>query len=230
MKKKTLSVLGVVFLLVVLQSCQSKPEEGLLQRYFHADSLNDITTMSTMALEPIHLDFESWEIFEVGEEIIIAAPLPDLDNNEKELKKKLEDHIGPTVEADDALYAAKEKLDRARTRAARNAAQREMDEAQAKFDEEREIHRQIQKSYNEAKAEAAKEEEIATFSLGAGDLPNIREMQGEAHSKEVKIRGKTKTGEEKNYNFFLKKYDLKDETLDRTYRGRWIIVIMEPID
>ncbi|MEA2006333.1 MAG: hypothetical protein U9O50_08780, partial [Acidobacteriota bacterium] len=65
MNKKILSILGVVLIIFVFQSCVSKPENTLLKRYFDAVSLNDITTMSTMALEPVLIDEESWEIISV---------------------------------------------------------------------------------------------------------------------------------------------------------------------
>ena len=62
MKRKSLYTIGVILLLFILQSCTKHPEEGLLKRYFSAIILNDVTTMSTMALEPISMDVESWEI------------------------------------------------------------------------------------------------------------------------------------------------------------------------
>lgn len=229
MLKKTLSVIGVVLLLFVLQSCQGKPEETLLQRYFHAVSLNDVTTMSTIALEPVALEYESHKIVKSSEERVEPATLPELDKKEKEFKKKLEDHVGPTVDAQEALYDAQDRLDTARTRAARRAAQKDVEEAQAKFDEEREIHKQLQKDYNEAKAAAAKEEEIALFSLRAGELPNIRDMEGDVYFREAEVKIETKTGT-KNYNFYFRRYILKDEALGTTHRGQWIIVSQEPID
>jgi hypothetical protein len=228
MLRKSLPVIGIVLSLFLFQSCAQKPEEDLLKRYFHAVSLNDVTTMSTIALEPVAMEATSWKIVKVSEENIEPANLPELEKMEKDYKKKLEEHVGPTVDADDALYAAKEKLRTARTRAARRAAQREVDAAQVTFDEEREIHRQLQRNYNEAKAAAAREEEISLFSLGAGDLPNIRDMQGEVHAMEVEVAVETKTGA-KNYNFWLRRYDLTDETLGRHFRGRWIIVAIEPL-
>jgi hypothetical protein len=228
MLRKSLPMIAIVLLLFLLQSCAQKPEEGVLKRYFHAVSLNDVTTMSTIALEPVDMEATSWKIVKGSEERVNPANLPELDKLEKDYKKKLEDHVGPTVDADDALYAAKEKLRTARTRAARSAAQREVEEAQVKFDEEREIHRQLQRNYNEAKAAAAREEEISSFSLGAGELPNIREMKGEVRAKEVEVMIQTEAGA-KNYNFWLRKYDLSDETLGRHFRGRWIIVVIESL-
>ncbi|MFQ6070198.1 MAG: hypothetical protein ACE5LC_06700 [Candidatus Aminicenantales bacterium] len=229
MFKKTLSVIGVALLLFILQSCGGKPEADILERYFHAVSLNDVTTMSTMAIEPVAMEYENWKIVKSGEERVEPAILPDLDKKEKEAKKALEDHVGPTVEAQDALYIAQDKLDTARTRAARRAAQREVDEAQKKFDEEREIHRQLQKTYNDAKAEAAQEEEIALFSLGVRELPNIRSMEGDVHFKDVEVQITQKAGV-KNYIFRLRRYILSDKDLGITRRGQWKIVSIELIE
>jgi hypothetical protein len=232
MRRKGLIVLGIISLAVVvltLPSCKASPEKSLLGTYFHAISLKDTMTMSTMAVEPVSIDVESWKIASVTEEKIEQATLPELKKTELELKKKLEDHVGPVTDADDALYGAQEELKAARTGAARAAAKKKADEAQAKFDEEREIHRELQRQYNEAKTAAAKEEQIANFSLGAGDVPNIRDLTGTVHSKDVDVLTTNKAGEGTTYRFYLRRYELKDEGLNLTRHGRWIIVRFEPI-
>lgn len=230
MSRKIFSVTGIILLLSVLNSCGTKPEESLLKRYFSALTLNDRTTLSTMAIEPISIDAQDgWEIISVTEEKVEPAILPELNQIEMEMKKKLEDHVAPTLDMEDALYEAKEKLKNARTAAARRAAQKEVEEAQARFDEERELHSQIQKEYNDVVAEARKEEKIAEFSLGAGRLPNIRDLTGDVHSMEVDVRAKGQSGTE-DYRFYLRRYLLTDETLNITHRGRWIIVKIEALD
>jgi len=228
MARKTCFIVGMILLLSILNSCSSNPEEGLLKRYFSALTMNDRMTLSTMAIEPISIDAQSWEIINVPEELITEFKLMEMDNTEKELQRKLTDHVGPVQELDDELWAAKEDLKTARTGAARRAAQSKVDEAQAKFDEERGIHSQMQKDANEAQTIARKEEEIAEFSLGAGDIPNIRTLTGEVFSKEVDIRAVGQAGT-KDYKFFLRRYVLEDETLNLTHRGRWIIVKIESI-
>ncbi len=229
MHRKIFSVMGIILLLSVLNSCSSRPEEGLLKRYFSALTLNDRTTLSTMAIEPISIDAQNgWEIINATEEEITPAQLPEMDKKEKELKKELEDHVGPTLDLEDALYEAKEKQKNARTAAARRAAQRGVDEAQAAYDEERERHSQMQKEYNDAVAEARKEEEIAEFSLGAGNLPNTRDLTGDVYSMEVDVRATGQDGA-KDYRFYLRRYILMDETLNLPHRGRWIIVKIEPL-
>ncbi|MFQ6108680.1 MAG: hypothetical protein ACE5L7_03895 [Candidatus Aminicenantales bacterium] len=229
MRRKILIILGIAFLVFIVQTCQQKPEEGLLKRYFHALSLNDLTTMSTMALEPVSLDVKDWDIVSVSEEIIEPASLPDLNKKELELKKKLEDHVGVTLDARDALDEAKFELDNARTRAAKRAAQKKVDELQAKYDEIYTEHKELQRQYNEAKAASAREEEITLFSLGAGELPNVRDFTGDVHSKEVDVKIVGKEGEGRTYRFYLRRYNLRDEAMGLNRRGRWIIVKFEPL-
>jgi hypothetical protein len=229
MARKVLSILGIIVLLSVITNCGGHPEEGLLKRYFSALTLNDRTTLSTMALEPLSVDAsQGWEIAAVTEERIEPFNLPEMDRTEKDLQKKLQDHVGPTMDAEDALWEAKEKLKNARTGGARRSAQNEVEAAQTKFDEEREVHRQLQQDFNEAEDTAQKEEDIATFSLGAGRLPNIRDLSGEVYFSEVDVQA---TGQEgtKNYRFYLRRYILTDETLNLTHRGRWVIVKIEPL-
>lgn len=228
MKRKSLSAIGVILLLFVLQSCTSHPEEGLLKRYFNAISLNDVTTMSTMAVEPISMDVESWEIISVSEEKIEPASLPEMNRLELELKKKVEESVGITLDAKDELLDAEYERDQARTRAARRAAQNKVKELQATYDEIYAVHQQLQTDYNEAKTATAREEQIASFSLGAGDITNIRDLTGQVHSKEVDIKvvGKEAT---KNYRLYLRMFNLKDEVLNVNRRGQWKIIKFELI-
>lgn len=228
MKRKSLSAIGVILLLFVLQSCTSHPEEGLLKRYFNAIALNDVTTMSTMAVEPISMDVESWEIISVSEERIEPASLPEMNRLELELKKKVEESVGITLDAKDELLDAEYERDQARTRAARRAAQNKIKELQATYDEIYATHQQLQTDYNEAKAATAREEQIASFSLGAGDITNIRDLTGQVHSKEVDIKvvGKEAT---KNYRLYLRVFNLKDEVLNVNRRGQWKIIKFELI-
>jgi hypothetical protein len=229
MKRKSLSAIGVILLLFALQSCTSHPEEGLLKRYFSAIALNDVTTMSTMALEPISMDVEKWEIVNVSEEVIEPAKLPEMNKKELDLKKKVEESVGITLDAKDELLDAEYERDQARTMSAKRAAEKKVKELQATYDEIYANHQNLQTEYNEAKAATAREEQITSFSLGAGDTGNIRDLTGNVHSKEVevKVEGKEET---KNYKLYLRMYDLKDEVLNVHRRGQWKIIKFEPLD
>jgi len=232
MRRKGLVVLGalaVLFILFALQGCKSTPEKGLLGAYFSAISMKDTTTMSTMAVEPMSIDAASWKITSVSEEKIEQVNLVALGKAELEFKKKLEEHVGPVMEAEDALYGAQEEQKAARTGPARAAAKAKVDEMQAKFDQEREIHKQLQRDYNEAKAAAQKEKDTAIFSIGAGEVANIMDLTGTVHAKDVDVDVTGKDGTVTPYRFNLRRYELRDEAANLNRRGRWIIVKFAPV-
>ncbi len=232
MRRKGLIVLALAIAIVVLfslQSCKSSPEKSLLSAYFHAISLKDTATMATMAIDPQSIEAQSWQITSVSPEETKPYDLPDLNKKELELKKKLEDHVGPVMEAEDAKYSAEEELKTARTGGARAAAKKKVEEATAKYDQEREAHRQLQKDYNDSKAGAQREQDIALFSLSEREMPTIRDMTGTIHSKTVDVKVVDKSGQTKNFRFHLEQYILKDEASGYMRNGGWKIVKLEPI-
>ncbi|MDP2915584.1 MAG: hypothetical protein Q8O91_09045 [Candidatus Aminicenantes bacterium] len=229
MRRKSLIAVGVVLALISLQSCKSNPEQSLLKSYFHAVSLNDVSTMSTMAVDPLKIEAASWTITKAGETKIEPASLAELAKAEVDLKKQQDVHVPVTLDAKDALDVAKDEYNSARTAAAKAAAKAKMDAAQTKYDDEYKIHQDIIRKYGEAKAATAREEEITTFSLGAGQLPNVRDLKGEVNSKEVEVQIKEKGGAVKNFKITIRMYNLKDEAANISHRGRWIITKFEQI-
>ena len=229
MRRKSLIVLSLALVLVFAQSCKSHPETNLLTKYFNAISMKDTTTMSTMAVDPITIDADSWKIVSVSEEVIEPAALAEIGMKEADLKKQQDANVPAVLDAKDALDIAKDDYTTARTAAAKAAAKAKMDDAQAKYDAAYAKHQDIIRQYNEAKAGAAKEEEITSFSLGAGQLPNIRELKGNVHTKDVQIEVKTKAGAMENYKISMKMYQLQDEAANVNHRGRWVITKFEKI-
>ncbi len=224
MGKKCLYALSALVLVFALTGCTSKPEQSLLSSYFHAIMLNDVTTMSTMALEPMMIEAEKWKITSATPDKIEDAYLPGLNKTEMELKKKMEDHVGPTLDAKDQLDNANDELKFNRSA----AMKKRVADLQAAYDKIFEEHKQLQKDYNDAHAAAVQEENITKFSLGAGDISNARDLTGQVHSKQVEVAA-PKGGQTKNYRFYIRQYVLKDEAANIPYRGRWIITRIEPI-
>ncbi|MFA4925163.1 MAG: hypothetical protein WC524_00720 [Candidatus Aminicenantales bacterium] len=228
MKHKKLWFLGLALMAVLFYTaCSSAPEKTLLQKYFHALSMNDNQTMASMAVEPLAIDAVSYKILSASPELVEPFTLPDLNKKEIDTKKAMDEHVAPVVEAKDTLDAAKDDLDNARTAGSRAALKKKVEELQAKYDQEYNAHKELQAAYSAAKEAAAKEEQIAMFSLGVKSMPGIRDLSGEIHSKTVQISVKTKAGAEKKYNVFFKRYVLKDQT-GKPNNGRWIIVKFEP--
>jgi len=223
MKTTRLIVLSALVVLFTFTACKSNPEKGLLERYFHAISLNDVTTLSTMALEPVTMDAASWKVTKVSDEKIEPAKLADLNAQELDFKKKMEAHIEPVMKAKDALDAAKDEYDTARTGGARAAAKAKVDAAQKAYDDEYSLHNELKKGYNDSKAAAQREEDITYFSLGVKDLASIRDLKGEIHNKDVEIAVTDKAGAVKSYAITMVMYNLKDEAQNLAHRGRWVI-------
>jgi hypothetical protein len=221
MSKKILSYLGIMLLIFMIHSCTSHPEKALLDRYFHAMSLNDLNTLSTMAIEPADFEFDSWEIVSVTEEYSEPFKLPELENKEKELKKKLDDHTIDTLNARDEMDVAKFEMERRRTRSNINR----FNEAEEKYNELYEENKALRKEYNNIRDAADREEEIALFSLG-GDFPQVRQFQGEVHKKEVEIKVHN-NGDETNYKIYMRRYMLENPATNISHDGRWIILRFE---
>lgn len=229
MRKRALVIVGVFVAFLITQGCTSAPEKTLLKKYFNAVLLNDNDTMSSMALEPFQPDMESWELLSVGEEKIVPATLPGLNAAEVEAKKAQDAQIGPTLDADGALKDAQYERDTSRTAAGKRAAQKLVDELQAKYDEENAKMQDLKRAYTEAKAAAAAEEEMTMFSLGQRELPVVRSLTGNVHSKDVEIAIKMKDGQVKRYKLLLKQYELRDEANNIRHPGRWVIIRFEPL-
>jgi hypothetical protein len=229
MNKKSLAILGICLAVLAFQSCNSKPEESLLKSYFSASSMNDLATMSSIALDPMKMDVVSWKIVQSSEEKVTPATLADLNQKELDLKKQFESSSAPALDAQDVLNAAKDELTAARTGGARAAAKAKVDAAQAKYDEAYNANRGLVKNYNDAKEAASRAEEKIAFSLDAKDLANIRELTGDVAIKDIQIEIKTKDGETKNIKVYMEKYTMKDEAAGLIHRGRWVITKFETL-
>ncbi len=231
MRKKTLIVIGVFLAFLVIQGCTSAPEKTLLKQYFNAVTMNDNDTMSSIALEPLQPELGSWSIVSIGLEKIEPATLPGLNKAEVEAKKLQDAQVGPTLDADSALKDAQYEKDTSRSAAGKAAAQRKIDELQGKYDIENGKMQDLKKAYNAAKAAASAEEEMTLFSLSArdaADLPMVRELTGEVHSKDVVISVTNRAGVTKTYKLLMREYMLKDEANNVRHPGRWVIIRFEP--
>ncbi len=229
MRKRTLMVIGVFVAFLIIQGCTSAPEKTLLKNYFNAVQMNDNDTMSSMALEPFQPELGSWSIVSIGAEKIEPAFLPALNKAEVEAKKLQDAQIGPTIDADSALKDAQYEKDLARSAGGKAAAQRKIDELQAKYDIENGKMQEFKKAYNAAKAAAAAEEEMTMFSLGQRELATVRELTGNVHSKDVEITVTNRAGVTKNYKLPMRQYLLMDEVNNIPHRGRWVIIRFEPL-
>jgi hypothetical protein len=229
MSRKILSLIGLFLVMVFMQSCSSDPEKNLLDRYFQADSLGDVATLSSMAISPLSIKADSYEILSVTEEVIEPATLPDLNKKYLDLKKLTEDSVQTTLLFSDELDNAKFEEETSRTTAAKRAARTKVSAAQAKYDEQYEKTKNVRTERNDAEDAAKKEEGITLFSLGVQELINVRDLTGTVIFKEVTVRTVGDEGT-KDYTFFLRRYMLKDEASNTQWRGNYKIILIKSLD
>jgi len=229
MRKRTLIGLAVFVAFIVIQGCTPAPEKTLLKKYFNAVMMNDNDTMSSMALDPLQPELGSWSVISIGLEKVEPAKLPDLNKAEIEAKRLQDAQIGPTLDADAAAKDAQFEMDTTRSAGAKATLKKKVDELQAKYDVENGKMQELKKTYNAAKAAAAAEEEMTMFSLGVRELPTVRELTGNVHSKDVDISITNRAGVTKKYKLLLRQYLLKDEANNIPHRGRWVIIKFEPL-
>ena len=171
----------------------------------------------------------SWKIVSISPEAITPASLSELNKIEVEAKKPRAAQTAPTIDADGLLKDAQDEKDLARSAAGKAAAQRKIDDLQAKYDIEYGKMQEFKMAYTAAKAAAAAEEEMTMFSLGVRELATVRELTGNVHSKDVEVAIETKAGGTKNYRLNMKQYLLRDEANGINHRGRWVIIKFEPL-
>ena len=229
MSRKILSLIGLFLVMVFMQSCSSDPEKNLLDRYFQADSLGDVATLSSMAISPLSFKADSYEILSVTEEVIEPATLPDLNKKYLDLKKLTEDSVQTTLLFSDELDNAKFEEETSRTTAAKRAARTKVSAAQAKYDEQYEKTKNVRTERNDAEDAAKKEEGITMFSLGVQELINVRDLTGTVIFKEVTVRTVGDEGT-KDYTFFLRRYMLEDEASNTHWRGNYKIILIKSLD
>ena len=120
-------------------------------------------------------------------------------------------------------------MDTSRSAGGKAAAKKKVEELQAKYDIENGKMQEFKKAYNAAKAAAAEEEEMTMFSLAARELPTVRELTGDVHSKDVEVSITTRSGVTKNYRLTMRQYLLRDEVNNIPHRGQWKIIKFEPL-
>jgi hypothetical protein len=206
--------------------------ESTVNYYFKSISQSDTAALSVIMLKPTGTNYQSWKVSSVSEEKVEPAMLPNLEETVLALRKKLEEHVGSVMEAQDNLSRAQEELKAARTEDAIATARKKVEEFQTKFDQERERHRGMQASYKESNISMVQEESAVTLSLGvkAENMPTVKKMKGNVHSKQIDVEIVDKSMTRSKHRFHLRRYNLQEPLSGKTYDGKWIIIRIDQIE
>jgi len=225
MKKVFLLVL-LVIIVFFMTSCQ-KPEEATLSRYFSAMSHNDRDTMSSMAAEPVAIEFNSWKLIEVKETRVEDAPLPALMEKMEELKAEKQAQLIVIRDKKDHIFDLELKEQETRNRAQKKKITEEIEEENQLLQEEEDKFRLIQARENALKRQIDFEKRMVTLSASIDTNQEI--FTGEVHISETFVQVQTDSGA-RDYVITLKKHMLHNPVTDRITPSRYVIFQIQTLE
>ncbi|HEY8535340.1 MAG TPA: hypothetical protein VIL25_02790 [Vicinamibacterales bacterium] len=224
----------VVGCLALLVGCSSPPEEKILQDFFRAARMRDDTTLGNIATVSFNPGTDGvvqrFEVVEIGEERRRPLPL-------REYAEALE-----RARAADAEFTERKRayqtanlaaIDRIMKAEAANRsiapADRAVKAAWDKWVADTAVHT---KAVSDAQYQLNANTGIAELSLArAGAAVDVRQLDGELISKDVRIRATVRPPEgspvERSYRVRMQRVEMKDSQ-GQTLSGRWIVTSIEP--
>ena len=222
--KKLLVLVALLFLIIVTTSCQ-KPEEITLSKYFQAMKAKDRDTMAAMAVEPVALEFKSWELVSsevpVSEDIMLPKMIQEL----TDVKKKKDDQILMVKDKKDALDQLKTKLGETRGGRQKADLQKQITDMEKEVEAETANYKRDQMNFTQMKNQVENEKKMVTLST------NIEQNQelfaGKTVTSKSLVKITTASGD-KEYVFLLRKFELVNPVTNKMFSNRYIILKIQP--
>jgi len=222
--KKLLVLVALLFLIIVTTSCQ-KPEEITLSKYFQAMKAKDRDTMAAMAVEPVALEFKSWELVSsevpVSEDIMLPKMIQEL----TDVKKKKDDQILMVKDKKDALDQLKTKLGETRGGRQKADLQKQITDMEKEVEAETANYKRDQMNFTQMKNQVENEKKMVTLST------NIEQNQelfaGKTVTSKSLVKITTASGD-KEYVFLLRKFELVNPVTNKVFSNRYIILKIQP--
>ncbi len=219
--KKFLVIISVIVLLLISSACKEK-EQTMVEKYFDVMKKKDNSTLSSMAVSPVLMEFKSFEVqtpLEDAKEEKITYPSLDLELIK--LEQKLTEKQKAAKEKNDIFEDAKyylEDKEAAKEDAESGRLPKEylddLDGYYQKADKELKKAKREYKStkYRVRKKKAQIEYEKKLMTLSTGVKKDIEKYKGVSSTRVVKVDVVLLDGTQKTYSFTLRKYNLyKDD-------------------
>ncbi len=218
--KKLLVLVALLSLIIVTTSCQ-KPEEITLSKYFQAMKAKDRDTMASMAVEPVSLEFKSWELVSSEAPVNADVMLPKMIQELADVKKQKDDQILMVKDKKDALDQLKTKL--AETRGSRQKAdlQKQITEMEKEVETETANYKRDQMNFTQMKNQVENEKKMVTLSTNIEQNQELFAGKSVTTKSIVKI---TTAGGDKEYVFLLRKFELVNPVTNKVFSNRYIIL------
>ena len=202
-----------------MTSC-SKPEEVVVTKYFQAMAHNDSDSMSSMAITPKNLEYESYKITEVGEPDVQDFQLPAMMQQMEVLKQERQELLNTVRDMQDEVDELEFEMNETRRRSRKVQLGQQIEEKKAAMEVETEKFRQLVAEIGKLKDDIDFEKEMVKLSAGVSQSPEI--YTGKTIKTPVTTHVVFKDGSEEDYIFELIKYELNVE--DRVLPNRMIIL------
>jgi hypothetical protein len=222
---KKILVLAVLMMLIMITTSCQKPEEITLSKYFQAMKAKDRDTMAAMAVEPMALEFKSWELVSseapVTEDLILQQLIAGL----AKIKAKKDNQISFVKDKKDALDLLKTKLGETRGGRQKAELQKQIDAGEQEVLVETQNYKQAQVDYTQMKNQVEIEKKMITMSTSIEQNQEL--MTGKAVTVKAVVKITT-AGGDKDYVFLLRKYDLINPLTNKVSPNRFIILKIQP--
>lgn len=223
--KRTFLILVLLCFVVSMTSCQ-KAEEVTISKYFQAMSVGekgDRDTMTSMAINPKLIKYDSYEIISISEPVIEEIALIGLNAKLAEVGKKQQEVGSSAQEINDEILDLEDALADARSSREKNEFRKLIDEAKIKKDELIKGFKAIIAEKKSLQKQIELEQNMMKASVGRPKMNNIEMYTGKSHTIRADIKITLPNKEVKDYVFIIKKYALKlaDKELPR---NRYLIV------
>ena len=219
--KKVLIIVSVIVLLLISSACKEK-EQTIIEKYFKAMKIKDNTTLSSMAVSPVSVEYKSFAVkTPLGEKQEIDMTFPKLNVElvklEQKLTEKQENARNKKDRFDDAKYYLEDKEAAKEDAESGRLPKEYLNDLQSYYDKADKELKKASREYKSTKYRVRKqkikiENEKRLMTLSTGITKEIANYKGKATTRNVDVEVILLDGTKKNYSFKLRKYLVyKDE-------------------
>jgi len=213
--KKILIIVSIIVLLIFSTACKEK-EQTIVEKYFKAMKIKDITTLSSMAVHPVSMEFKSFKVITpLGEKKEQELTYPKLNLElvklEQKLNKKKEIAVNKKYTFDDAKDYLEDKEFAKEKAEAGKLPKEYLDDLQSYYDKADKELKKASREYKSTKYRVRKQKtkieiEKRLMELSTGIKKDIGKYKGKATTRVVKVEVVLTDGTKKTYAFTLRKY------------------------
>lgn len=217
--KKLIALVAILGLVFIMTSC-SKPEEVVVTKYFQTMAHNDSDSMSSMAVTPKNLEYDSYKIVSVGEPEVLDYQLPAMMEEMEALKKERQELLNTVRDMQDEVDELEFEMNETRRGSRKSQLMQQVEEKKAAMEGETEKFRQLVAKIGKLKNGIEFQQQLVNLSVGIKQSPEI--YTGKTTKTPVTTHVVFKDGSEEDYVFELIKYELNVE--DRVLPNRLIVL------